>query len=55
MRYPLIIASFLVNSSEAATCKVRILNPYASEEGLKQTDIGVAEIIERIVSVSADK
>ena len=53
--YPLVMASSLVNINEATTCKVRILNPYATEFVMRQdAEIGIAERIERIVSVVAD-
>ncbi|XP_052778481.1 uncharacterized protein LOC128215916 [Mya arenaria] len=51
-RYPLQMASTLVNLNHAPTCKIRILNPFPAEVTLKQdAEIGVAEKIERIVTV----
>ncbi|KAH3882817.1 hypothetical protein DPMN_006762 [Dreissena polymorpha] len=51
-RYPLQMATTLVNLNEAPTCKVRVLNPYPTEVNLRQdAEIGIAERMEKIVSV----
>ncbi|KAH3777819.1 hypothetical protein DPMN_179267 [Dreissena polymorpha] len=51
-RYPLQMATTLVNLNEAPTCKVRVLNPYPTEINLRQdAEIGIAERMEKIVSV----
>lgn len=51
-RYPLKMANTLVNINRYPTCKVRVMNPFEIQVDLKQqTEIGKAEVIERVVSV----
>ncbi|KAH3838463.1 hypothetical protein DPMN_111872 [Dreissena polymorpha] len=51
-RYPLQMATTLVNLNEAPTCKVRVLSSYPTEVNLRQdAEIGIAERMEKIVSV----
>ncbi|KAH3731123.1 hypothetical protein DPMN_057128 [Dreissena polymorpha] len=51
-RYPLQMATTLVNLNEAPTCKVRVFNPYPTKVNLRHdAEIGIAERMEKIVSV----
>ncbi len=51
-KYQLVMASTLVDINSAATCHVRLLNPFPDERCLRQdAEIGKAEKIERIVTV----
>ncbi|KAH3895221.1 hypothetical protein DPMN_019381 [Dreissena polymorpha] len=53
-RYALRMAATLVDVNKSPTCRVRILNPFATEVTLRQdNEIGRTERIERIVSVIA--
>ena len=54
-RYPLKLASTLININQSPTCKVRVMNPFPAEVKLRQNAIiGRAEKIERIISVIKD-
>ena len=55
-RYPLQMASTLVNINQSPTCVIRLLNPFTTEVKLRQDAvIGSAEKIERVVSVLSSK
>ncbi len=54
--YQLLMASTLVDINKATTCKIRLLNPFASEVVLRQdAEVGTAEQIERVISVVASE
>ncbi|KAH3735953.1 hypothetical protein DPMN_042514 [Dreissena polymorpha] len=55
-KYQLVMASTLVDINKLSTCKGRVLNPIDVVVTLRQnTDVGRAELIERIVSVIAEE
>ena len=55
-RYPLQMASTLVNINQSPTCVIRLFNPFTTEVKLRQDAvIGSAEKIERVVSVLSSK
>ncbi len=51
-KYQLVMASTLVDINSAATCQIRVMNPFPDEMDLRQdAEIARAEKIERIVTV----
>ncbi len=55
-KYQLVMASTLVDINQATTCRIRVMNPFPNEMGLRQdAEIGRAEKIERAVTVVSAK
>lgn len=55
-RYPLVMASTLVDINRSPTCKIRVLNPYSTEVALRQdAEVATAEKIDRIVTTIVEE